>query len=77
MQVVTTVHTVLCTSSMVIFLSLREQEMLMCEYVSTYHNVSFITAWCDVVYVFMCTRERVSCTLSMVIFFKSACTRVV
>ena len=58
MQVVASVHTVLCTSSMVIFLSLREQEMLMCEYVSIYHNVSFITAWCDVVYVFMCTRKR-------------------
>ena len=43
---------------MVIFLSLHVQEMLMCEYVITYHNVSFITVWCDVVYVFMCTRKR-------------------
>ena len=48
----------LCTSSIVIFLSLHVQEMLMCEYVITYHNVSFITVWCDVVYVFMCTRKR-------------------
>ena len=52
------IRTVFSTSSVVICLSLREQEMLMCEYVITYHNVSFITAWCDVVYVFMCTRER-------------------
>ena len=22
------------------------------------HKVSFITVWCDVVYVFMCTQER-------------------
>ena len=66
-QVVTSVHTVLCTSCMVIFLSLHVQEMLMCEYVITYHNVSFITVWCDVVYVFMCTRkrERIPCMLCL------------
>ena len=55
---------------MVIFLSLHVQEMLMCECVITYHNVSFITVWCDVVYVFMCTRkrerERIPCIASTV-----------
>ena len=75
MQVVASVHTVLCTSSMVIFLSLREQEMLMCEYVSTYHNVSFREREREKEKEK--EKERVSCTLSMVIFFKSACTRVV
>ena len=56
MQVVASVHTVLCTSSMVIFLSLREQEMLMCEYVSTYHNVSLLhgVMW----YMCSCVHER-------------------
>ena len=37
--------------------------MCKCVIIITYnnvsvHKVSFITVWCDVVYVFMCTQER-------------------